>query len=330
MKHSHKTSGNIATRLLERVDRLQQKHHALSFPYAVIKKYGDDEAGHQAALITYYGFLALFPLILVATSVIDLIAQHNMELRARLLADINTYFPIVGNQLQAQVHAGNKTGTALAIGLLFTLYGARGVANAVRGALDHAWAIPKVRRSGFPLNAIKSFGLLLGAGLGLLITATLAGYATAALGHSLVFRLVPLAINLVLLYVIFMYVFLVGTSKRHPRRDIRLGAIAATIGLLILQTVGGYLITHQLHNLTGLYGQFALVLAILFWIYLQAQVLTYAIEINVVHTYKLWPRSLTANPITAADKKAYRLYAEKEAYRPSPEEEIDVTFQPTK
>jgi YihY family inner membrane protein len=328
VKNNHKTSGNIIERILAFADRTQQRHHALSFPFAVIKKYGDDEAGHQAALITYYGFLALFPLILVATSVIDSIAQHNMELRARLLADINTYFPIVGNQLQAQVHTGSKTGTALVIGLLFTLYGARGIANAVRGALDHAWAIPKVRRSGFPLNAIKSFGLLLGAGLGLLITATLAGYATATLGRSIVFRLVPLAINLVLLYLIFMYIFLIGTSKRHPRKDIRLGAVTATVGLLILQTVGGYLITHQLHNLSGLYGQFALVLAILFWIYLQAQVLTYAIEINVVHTYKLWPRGLTGKPITTADKKAYRMYAEKEAYRPRPEEEIDVTFHP--
>lgn len=314
------------TALLKFIDRWQQKHHALAFPYAVLKKYGDDEAGSQAALITYYGFLALFPLILVATSVVDIVAQHNQELHTRLLADINTYFPIVGNQLQAQVHSDNKTGVALVLGLLFALYGARGAASAVRGALDHAWATPKVQRSGFPLNLIKSLGILFGAGLGLFGTATLASYATAELGHSFAYRLVPLLINLVLLYVIFMYIFVVGTSRNHPRKDLRLGAITATIGLLILQTVGGYLITHQLHNLSGLYGQFALVLAILFWIYLQAQVLTYAIEINVVHAYKLWPRSLTGD-ITAADKKAYRLYAKKEAFRPTPEEEIDVTFR---
>jgi YihY family inner membrane protein len=325
--NTKRSSGNIVTRTAAFLDRTQQKHHGLSFPYAVIKKYGDDEAGHQAALITYYGFLALFPLLLVATSAVDIVSRHNSGLHTRLVADINTYFPIVGNQLQAQVHTGNKTGVALLIGLLFTFYGARGVANAVRGALDHAWAVPKAKRSGFPLNAIKSFGLLLGAGLGLVGTATLAGYATAELGRSVIFRIVPLTINLVLLYMIFMYIFLIGTSRQHPRKDIRLGAVTATVGLLILQTVGGYLITHQLHNLSGLYGQFALVLAILFWIYLQAQVLTYAIEINVVHTYKLWPRSLTGDPITAADKKAYRMYAEKEAYRPRPEEEIEVTFQ---
>ena len=325
--HTAKASGNFLERLLARADAYQQRHHAFSFPYAVIKKYGDDQAGHQAALITYYGFLSLFPLLIVATSVVDLIAQHDVHLRAKLLGDINSYFPIVGSDLQNSIHSSTKTGLALVIGLIFALYGARGIADVVRGTLDHAWAIPRARRSGFPKNALKSFGLLLGAGLGLVLTTALASYATAALGHSWVFRLIPIVINIGLLYLIFMYVFLVGTSKRHPRKDIRLGAITAAVGLLVLQTVGGYMITHQLHNLSGVYGHYALVLAILFWIYLQAQVVTYAIEINVVHTYKLWPRSLTGKSLSAADRKAYALQAEKEAMRPKPEEQIDVTFR---
>lgn len=326
-KNSEKQTGNPIERLLARLDAFQQRHRTFAFPYAVVRKYGDDEAGHQAALITYYGFLSLFPLLIVATSVVDLIAQHNMHLRAKLLADINTYFPIVGNQLQSSVHAHSKTGLALLLGVLVTVYGARGIADAVRGALDHAWAVPRVKRSGFPVNTLKSISLLFGAGLGLLVTSFLASYATSALGHSFVFRVVPIIITIGLLYLIFMYTFLIGTSRRHRRKDLRLGAIIAATGLLILQTLGGYLITHQLHNLQGLYGQFALVLAILFWIYLQAQVLTYAIEISVVHTYKLWPRGLTGKPITAADQKAYRMYAEKEAYRSAPEEKINVTFE---
>lgn len=328
-QNSKPNSGNFVQRLQAGLDAFQQKHKALSFPYAVIKKYGDDDAGHRAALITYYGFLSLFPLLLVATTTIGIVAQHNPELRTRLLDDISSFFPIVGDQLQHSVHS-NKTGAALVIGLLFTLYGARGIADAMRGALDHAWNIPRVKRSGFPKNAIKSFTLLLGAGLGLVFTTTLASYATAMLGKAVVLRVVPIAVNIGLLYLIFMYIFLIGTSRLHPRKDIRLGAITAAAGLTIMQLVGGYLITHQLHNLRGLYGQFALVLAILFWIYLQAQVFMYAVEINVVHTHKLWPRSLTSKPLTAADEKAYRMYAQMQAYRPKPEEEIDVTFQPSK
>lgn len=310
---------------MARLDILQQKHRTFSFPYAVIKKYGDDDAGHQAALLTYYGFLSLFPLLLVATSLVDLVSRHNLDLHARLVADINSYFPIVGEQLQSSVHS-TKTGAALVVGLLFALYGARGIADAVRGALDHAWGVPRVKRSSFPKSLLKSILLLLGAGLGLLLTTSLASFALAAVGSSPFLRIIPIFVNVALLYLIFMYVFLIGTSRRQSPKDLRLGAATAAIGLLILQTVGGYLITHQLHNLRGLYGQFALVLAILSWIYLQSQVLMYAIEISVVHAYKLWPRSLTPQHITEADRKALRMYAKQEAYRPKPQEKIDVTF----
>src|SRR4051812_45055262 len=66
------------------LDRLQQRHRSFAFPFAVIKKYGDDDAGHQAALITYYGFLSLFPLLLVATSIVDILAQNNPNIQTQL------------------------------------------------------------------------------------------------------------------------------------------------------------------------------------------------------------------------------------------------------
>ncbi len=289
------------------IDRFQQQRHALAFTYAVIKKYGDDDAGHLAALLTYYGFLSLFPLLLVATSVVDFIAQRNVHLRERLLADATSYFPVVGRQLQENI-GSSRTGLALVVGLLFAVYGARGIADAVRGALDTAWGTPRRGRNGFPMGLIKSFGLLFGAGTGLLITTALAGYATAALGHSWVLRLVPLAINAGLLYLIIMYVFIVGPSRRRPQRDLRLGAMATVVGLLILQTAGGYLITHELRNMSGAYGQFALVLTLMFWLYLLAQVFMYSVEINVVHTRQLWPRSLTGKLPTPADEKAANLH----------------------
>ena len=295
------SSGNGISRFFNRLDTFQQHHKPFDFVYAVIKKYGEDRAGQWAALLTYYGFLSLFPLLLVATSITDILAEHNAHLRARLLADITSYFPIVGNQLQADIHSSHRTGIALVIGLLFTIYGTRGIADAIRNTLDGAWGIARRKRSDFRQGTMKSFGLLLGAGVGLLVTTVLASYATAVLGRSLVFRSIPIAINAVLLYQICMFVFLVGASQRRVRRDLRLGAVATVVGVLILQVIGGYLITHQLHNLSGFYGQFALVLAILFWIYLQAQVFTYAIEINVVHTFKLWPRSFDSKPVTLGD-----------------------------
>jgi membrane protein len=303
------TSDNFIHRLTTRIDAIQRRHRSVGFILAVVKKYSDDQAGQRAALLTYYGFLSLFPLLLVATSLVDFIAQHNTGLRTRLLADTTSYLPVVGHQLQQSIHSSRKTGLVFLVGLLFTFYGARGVADAARGTLDIAWGTPRTRRASFPTNLFKSVALILGAGLGLLLTTGLASYATATLGHSVLFRLVPIAINAILLYLICMYMFLIGPSRRRPRRDVRLGAITLVIGLLILQTIGGYLITHELHHTSDLYGQFALVLVILFWLYLLAQLFTYAIEINVVHTHKLWPRALDSSRPTDADLRAQKLHA---------------------
>lgn len=317
---------NPFEKLLAKLDVFQQKRRGLAIAYGVVKKYGDDEAGYQGALITYYGFLSLFPLLIVATSVVDLVSRNNEALRTRLIDSLGQYFPTIGENLQTQIHGSSKTGLALVIGLLITLYGARGIAVAVQHALDHVWQVPRPKRAGFPKGPLKSVGLILGAGLGFVVSAVISGFATGG-DREIVIRFLLTLASIAALFVTFCFIFQFGTSSRHKLHANFPGAIVAAAGLAVLQVVGGYLINHELHNLRGLYGQFALVLAILFWIALQAQVFMYAAEINTVRALRLYPRSLTGKPITAADRKAYSLAAEKEAYRPKPEEEIDVTFR---
>lgn len=326
MANTPAASKNPVDRLLARIDAWQQRHKAAAFPYGVIKKYGEDEAGYQGALLTYYGFLSLFPLLLVATSVIDIITRHNPELRHRLTESITGFFPIIGNGLHANIHGSGKTGVALVLGLLITLYGARGIANAVRHVLNHIWEVPRPRRPGFPKNLLQSFVLIGGAGLGLLAAGVLSSFSTA-LGSTWDIHVLFGLASLVVLFGVFWFILAIGSSAKRKLHEALPGAAVAAVGFGILQTVGGYLITHELKNLNGLYGQFALVLALLFWLYLQAQVFLYAAEINTVRTLRLWPRSLTDKRLTPADKRAYQLYAEREAHRPATEQEIRVTFR---
>lgn len=324
-KTPEKQSGNLVTRTLARIDTFQQKHPAFAIPYAIIKKYGDDEAGYQGALLAYYGFASLFPLLIVATSLIDLATQHNQALRERLLQSVSDFFPAIGGDLQSSIHASGKSGAGLIIGLLITLYGARGVADAVRHAMDHVWQIPHPKRAGFPKGPLKSLGLIAGAGTGMILATFLSSYATA-FGHSFAWRMLISLTSLFILFWTFCFVFRYATSSKHKLHDNFPGAIIAAAGFQILQSVGGYLITHQLKNLNGLNAQFAVVLALLFWLYLQAQVFLYAAEINTVRALRLWPRSITSKPITPGDERAFRFYAKREAFRPRPEEEIEVKF----
>src|ERR1051325_11971399 len=78
----------LVNRIIAWADRLQRKHGVLGFPYAVIKKYGDDDGGREAALITYYGFLSIFPLLLLGVAILSRVLASNAELRQRLFDEI--------------------------------------------------------------------------------------------------------------------------------------------------------------------------------------------------------------------------------------------------
>jgi len=279
-------------KLIRRFDAYQQRHRLTAFSYAVIKKYGQDGAGQQAALLTYYGFLSLFPLLLVLATLTNGLLGDHPHLESTVTKSVTDYFPLLGNQLSAHVHSLRRSGLALVIGVLFTLYGARGVANAFRRGVRQLWGVPKSQNDGWPRSLFKSLSLIIVGGLGFIVASISAGWASAA-GHGLAFRGLSIIVNLFILF--WLFTFLLNTSlPRHVGlKQTRLGAASAAIGLVILQALGGLVLARELKSLDALYSYFALALGLLFWIYLQSQTLYYAVEIAAVSSQKLWPRSLT-------------------------------------
>jgi len=297
-------------KIVNRLDAWQQSHRLSAFLYAVIKKYGEDEAGYQAALLAYYGFLSLFPLLLVLTTVAGLIGNHHPGFQADIIKSMTNYFPVLGNQLSNHVHSLHKSGLALVIGITLTLYGARGVADVFRHGVNHIWQVPKEQRDGFPKALIKSLELIIVGGLGLLLASILAGFA-AGVGHGFAFRLLSILVNIFILIWLFSFMLNASLPSHVSIKKILPGAASAAIGLVILQALGSYLLVRELKNLDALYSNFAIALGLLFWIYLQAQVLYYAVEIAAVKAHNVWPRSLTGD-LTTADKKSYSRLAKKE------------------
>src|ERR1017187_6259835 len=107
---------NTAQKVLHSVDRLQQRRPGLAFPVAVWKKFGDDQAGNLAALIAYYAFASIFPLLLVLVTVLDIVLGHDPTLRQKILGSAFGQFPVIGTQLKTNVHSLHETGLALLIG----------------------------------------------------------------------------------------------------------------------------------------------------------------------------------------------------------------------
>lgn len=302
-------------------DAFQRRHPIIGFPYAVIKKYGDDEAGKQAALLAYYGFLSLFPLLLVLTTSLKLFLQNDSKLQQQILTDVTNYFPaVLGDTLQPS--QGLKgAGVALVIGVLLTLFGARGVADIFRGAVNHVWQVPVVKRGGFPVAIVRSLTIMVVGGIGLIAAPIISGYAVS-FGHNIVFTLVGLLLTIVILFTVLLIVFHLALSVRRPSSELWVGALTAAVGLTILQSLGGLLITSHLRSLNSLYATFAVALGLLYWLYLQTQVLLYAMEIDSVRVLKLSPRSIDQKNLTPEDRIAFRLYAHRNRFHD--EEEIDV------
>ena len=217
----------------------------------------------------------------------------------------------------------NQTGIALVVGLVGTFIGALGVANSVQNALNSAWEIPFARRPGFPWSWLRSAALIIVVGTGFIATTILSGFAVTTgrrLGHAVGAgsvlhgagaSVLGFAVSLVLNFGLIWLGFRLGTAKEITWRQLWLGAAISAVIWQILQTFGGYFISHQLAHATPLYGTFALVLGLIAWLYLQAQLTLYAVEINVVRAYRLWPRSLAPPPYTEQDRRAFQLYVEK-------------------
>jgi uncharacterized BrkB/YihY/UPF0761 family membrane protein len=160
-------------------------------------------------------------------------------------------------------------------------------------------------------------------GLLFLVASLASGLVTGGLGGSLV-TVAGIALSMLLNFALFLAAFRLMTSDDIPIRSLWIGVVVAAVFWELLQVLGGYYIGHVLKHTTGAYAQFGLVIALLVWLHLGAQLTLLAAEINVVLARKLWPRSLFS-PAVAADEKALAALAKVEER--TEHEKIDVRFE---
>lgn len=306
-------------------DRFQQRHRSIGFPLAVLQKYADDQGGYHAATITYYGFFAIFPLLLVLTTVLGFMLQSHPHLEQRIVDSALGQFPVIGPQLSHGSLHGSAL--ALALGLAAALWAGMGVFLASQNAMNYLWGVPFKRRPD-PLHARGRALLLLALlGGGALAATILAALATVGARFGLTWKIGSLALSTALDIGLFWLGFRLLTAREVSWRQLRGGAIAAGVLCELLQTLGGYYVGHTLKHASNVYGTFGLVIGLLSWIYLSAHITLLAAEANVVATRRLWPRSfspLIEQPATRADKRALTQRGKVEERRQ--DETVSVDF----
>lgn len=303
------------------LDRLQRRRRLLGFPLGVLKKFADDQAGHLAALMAYYGFFALFPLALVFVTVFGWVLQGNEDLYDTIVRSSVGSLPVIGGDLQDNVLGGSTV--ALVIGLAAAIWAGLGITLAGQRAMDQVWDIPHRMRRNFLTARVRGLLILLVLGLLNVAVTTGVGLLIGGLGGIEV-KIAGFLASAALNVVLFWAVFRLFTSAEVATRDLWLGIVVAAVGWAVLQTVGSIYVDRVVTRANKTYGLFAIVIGLLSWLYLGAQMLLYAAEANVVRARGLWPRSLL-EPVTAADVQALRAAARVEERRDG--ERIEVTFE---
>jgi YihY family inner membrane protein len=307
---------------LRALDRHQQDSPRLSFFAAVIRKFGEDQGGQLAALVAYYGFVSLFPLLLVLVTVLGFVLQGDPSEQQTILKGALGQFPILSDQLK--LHSLKGSGLGLTVGVVGSLLAGIGVTGATQNAFNRIWDVPFKDRPSFIHSRLRGLGMLILLGSLSIISTTAAGFvgtsshsAPAVLGGVLV----AFALNLAL----FMTAFKLLTAVDVGWRELLPGVTLAAVFWQLLQNLGGFYVAHELKHTGPLYGVFALVLGLLAWLYLGAQLTIFAAEINVVRVRRLWPRSFFSESLLEADRRAMTASAEVEERVQA--ESVEVSFE---
>ena len=315
---------NVIGRIKASVNRFQQQRPWLAFPYGVLKKFGEDRAGEQAALLAYYGFFSLFPLLLLAVTVLGMVLRNNPDLQERILSSALAQFPIIGDQIRENLGSLGRSGAALAIGLGGALWGGLAGVKALQNAMDHVWDIPIRRQPGTPARVGRGLMMLAIFGAFIFVSTGLSGVGAGAENVMLPVRIATFIGSFALNVLLFLLVFKLLTVADIAWNDVAPGALVAGLLWTVLQSIGNYFVGTRLKDASALYGLFGMVIGLLSWMSLGGQITLLAAEINVVKKIRGWPRSLVAEDLTEADERALARHAKVEER--VEQEDVDVAF----
>ncbi len=313
---------NRARSYLALLDNWQRGNMVSGVTIAVLKKFGDDRANQYVIAMGWYGFIAIYPAILAAITILSLVGAESLG--NGLVTTLHS-FPVIGAEFNPEKTATSLHGSpvALIVGLLGLIYGAQGATLTAQGAMSQVWNVPDIELPKLPVRLVRSLLGLITIGGCFVANAPLAAVATASSTAQWAEGL--LIVAMILVNVVFYWVvFVVLTSAKERPRSFLPGALVGSVGFTLLITVAVGLIQHQLRHSTETYGQFGAVIGLVGFLFLVAKLSLYGAELNSVLTRCLWPRALPGGDPTPADDQVLRVIAQQGLRRK--DQRIHVTF----
>jgi membrane protein len=308
------------------IDRTQRRVPILGVPLAVIYKYFDDQGNYLAAVLTFYAFLAIFPLLLLATSTLGFVLQGYPELEKQVLNSALAQLPIIGSEIGKTGGLRGSTG-GIVFGALGALYGAVGLGLSLQNVQATAWAVPRNSRPHPVLTRVTSLFLLATAGSMILGVFVLSAVLTetelvGSIKDDQWFKWLVRLVTVLILGTVMTILLRIAAAKAISHDIARAAPGGFTIAVLwqFLQWLGTWYVARVTHATSEMTQTFGIVLGLFGLLYIGAIMGVLGIEVNVVLAEKLWPRALLTPftdqvDLTEADRKAYAMYATSQRHK---------------
>ena len=263
-----------------RVVKLRKRYAIVDIVVETIDGWRLHGMGRNASLMTYYGFLSIFPLFLVATTVLSIVLDNNEDLRDKILETAVSQIPVIGEEIQKNAGTIQSAGVpGLLVGLLIALWAATRAFVGVQQGFNDAWEVPLDDRDNIAkarLKALLGIVIIGGSLIGAVVLTTIASLADFPLVTRILLFAGTWAVYTGVLAA--MYRFL--TAAEVSWRDVWPGAVLVGLGFATLQLVGAWFINRFLKNASDTNGVFATVFALLAWISLHAMLTMFGAELN--------------------------------------------------
>lgn len=294
--------------LVERIDAFQQRHPTLGFPWAVLKRFNEDEGNRLAALMTYYGFLSLLPILILALGIASKVLAKYPNVQQDLISQLPVDFQDTAQEGLQNLLA-ERSIVPFVIGIVGVLLTSLGVMSAAMNTLNKVWAIPFRQRPNIVHRYLRGLVMLLLVVLGSLVVAVMGTQNLVPL--PIVGAVASHAATFLVLFGILYIGPQVSVPGKQPIRSVCIGAGYAALIITVLVALGSSIIARAATRAGPVYGPLASVVGFFAILLLVNRVLVIAAEVSVVHAYRLWPRSLGDYANTEADTAALELTAKR-------------------
>jgi membrane protein len=251
-----------------------------------------DDLNLSAAYFAYNSFLALFPLLLLISSVLGFVLAGNPTLRQNIMNDMLQHFPGATGSLMGLVNSviANRALVGV-IGFIGLIWAGMRIPNGLEIGFNHIWKATKrpfLKRRLLALLALALFGVLgaISVGANLFSAALLSWTAKQNVLLGVLVVLLGILLSLLTNFLLFFMVFHIIPQRRLPSRAVARGAAAAAVIFWLSEYVFNYYFV-SISKIEVLYGTIGAILGLLIWLDFLGYIVFFTAELIALRTPEL-------------------------------------------